>query len=216
MSRPSLVNYIPGLNKNKVPREAIGGSQIAPLRRQSWVGAVAANTTYFINAVALPAATAVWLASDAAKFNGSNTRGRGVPDYARSVRAVCSGTQTGNIIVTGLDISGRARTETIALTSATAVNGKVAFARVDSISVPAKVGSETISIGFSDVFGLDAEMSEVTVLKELENGVVPSSAGTFVVASGSANADRNGTYDPASAANGSLDFVLYYIPTNLI
>lgn len=214
-----LEKYTPGMGpKHPIPRNAIGGEAIWPFHLQYWLNVLAADDDYYINAVALPDAAGTWLATTAAKFNGANTKGAGFPDYARAVTAVCSDTQTGNIVVNGFDIAGHPVSETIALSSGTPVAGKVAFKQIVSIDMPIKVGSETIKVGFSDVLGLDSRMAMHTVFKELQGNSYPvltvSTAGTFVLASGAANADCYGTYDPNSAANGTIDFAVIYIPSD--
>lgn len=205
--------------KHPIPRNALGGEAIWPFHLQYWLNVLAADDNYYVNGVALPTGGgATWLASDATKFDGANTKGAGVPDYARNVTAVCSDVQTGDIVVTGIDVQLRPRTETITLSGATPVAGKVAFKEITSIAVPVKAGSETIKIGFGDVLGLDSRMAINTVFKELSGNSYPAvtpvaTAGTFVEASAAANSDRNGTYDPNASANGTIDFAVIYIPT---
>ena len=74
-----------------------------------------------LDGVALPAA-----AADVTAFEGQ-------PPSPRNITAVCSGTQTGNIVVTGTNLAGKVITETITLTSDTPVAGNLAFATITKI-----------------------------------------------------------------------------------
>lgn len=74
--------------------------------------------------------------------------------YSRNVTMVCSDTQTGDAVVTGTNIADQVISETFTLTSATPVVGALAFKTITSIALPAKVGSETIDIGWGDKIGL--------------------------------------------------------------
>lgn len=207
-----LDRYTPGMGADHLIPVAALAIPAYPVHRQEWINPLAADDNYFINAVAMPDAAATWLAVTAAKFNGANTKGAGYPDYARNITAVCSDTQTGDMVVTGLDARGQAVTETITLNSGTPVAGRVAFAQVISILMPIKVGVETIKVGFGDVLGLDEAMTEYALLVETMSGA-KATAGTLVLGVGTANYDRQGTYDPNSACDGTRDFALLYIPT---
>lgn len=91
--------------------------------------------------------------------------------YARNVTAVCSDTQTGDMVITGTDINDVPITETVALTSTVSVSSTKAFKTVTNINLPVKVGSETINVGWGDKIGIpwllgdakDRPMVEVTV-----------------------------------------------------
>lgn len=137
--------------------------------------AVAVDTNGLLETTALPAAAANY-----------TTFAHDMP-YARTVTAVCSGTQTGNMVITGTDIDDVAITETIALTSDTPVESLKAFKTVTIIRLPIKVASETIIVGWGDKIGIpwllgdakDRPMVEATV-----NGTIETTAPTLT-----ANAD---------------------------
>lgn len=207
-----LERFTPGMGPDHlIPVNGLANPQY-PIHRQAWAAPLAADDNYFVNAVAMPDAAETWLAVTAAKFNGVNTKGAGYPDYARNVTAVCSDAQAGNLVVHGLDARGQVISETLTLNGNTPVVGKVAFAQVISLDVPIKAGVETIKVGFADVLGLDMPMTEYALIAETMDGA-KATAGTLVLGSTAANADRAGTYDPNSACNATLSFALLYIPT---
>lgn len=168
--------------------------------RQAWVDAAALDTDGHLATQSI--ATAVTVTT----FTGALA---GVHDFARAVQVVASGAATSTVIVTGKDQHGNTRTETLTLTGATPVIGKVAFKSLTSVYFGATAGT-TVDLGSSDVFGLDYKMTEDTVFWELEDGVA-ATAGTVVAGTATANTDPLGTYDPNSAADGSADFVIYYV-----
>lgn len=131
--------------------------------------------------------------------------------YARNITAVCSDTQTGNMVVTGTNINDDAITETIALTSAVAAAGTKAFKTVTNINLPIKVGSETINVGWGDKIGVpfllgaaaDRPMVEVTL-----NGVIEATAPTLT-----ADADEleKNLIDLNSALDDTEVCIYYYL-----
>lgn len=161
--------------------------------------AVAADTNGLLETTALPAAAANY-----------TTFAHSMP-YARTVTAVCSGTQTGNMVITGTNIDGNAITETIALTSDTPVESTKAFKTVTIIRLPIKVASETIIVGWGDKIGIPFKMSDTAanrpkVLDCTLNGVIEATAATVT-----ADADEleKNNIDLHSALNGS-EVCIYY------
>lgn len=79
------------------------------------------------------------------------------PDFPRNVtiKGNAAGI-TGDVVITGTNVSGETITETIALNAASEVLGTTAFASVTNIHLPAEThaGTDTVSIGRGKVFGL--------------------------------------------------------------
>lgn len=107
--------------------------------------------------------------------------------YARNVTAVCTDTQTGNMVITGTDIDDVAITETVALASAVSVSSTKAFKTVTNINLPIKVGSETINVGWGDKIGIPwllGDAADRPIVEATVNGVIEGTAPTLT-----ANAD---------------------------
>lgn len=162
--------------------------------------AVALDTNGILETTALPAA-----AADYATF------AHPMP-YARTVTAVCSGTQTGNMVITGTNIDDVVITETIALTSDTPVESTKAFKTVTNIRLPNKVASETIIVGWGDKIGIpfmlataakDRPMVEATL-----DGVIETTAPTLT-----ADADEleKNLIDLNSNLNGKEVCIYYWL-----
>jgi hypothetical protein len=92
--------------------------------------------------------------------------------YARNITAVCSDTQTGDLVVNGTNIDDEVISETIALDSATPVAGAVAFKTATSIVTPAKAGSETIDVGWGELIGLPVKLSAKPLVFALDDGAI--------------------------------------------
>lgn len=134
-------------------------------------------------------------------------------DVARGLQVVSAGAgdTTQTLTITGTNILGAAQVERIALNGTTPVFGKKAFKTVTQIAASA-VTAGNISVGNSDVIGLPVPLATLgMIIKELQDGVL-ATAGVSVVADAAKptaiTGDTLGTYDPNSAANGSLGFVL--------
>lgn len=132
------------------------------------------------------------------------TAGVATFDVPRNVVAAWTGTAV--LTVTGTDQYGDVVVESSA--SGTSFAGKKAFKTITSVDVSADVTGATVGTG--DVFGLPVQLPGTGfVILELQGGNT-ASAGTIVAAdSAKATAttgDVRGTYDPASAANGSRVF----------
>ena len=148
-----------------------------------------------------------------ADFDGSTA---GVFDPPRPVSVTCSdsaATWTGSVTVTGTDINGVTRTNTIALTNNATTTGTVCFAKVTNIAVPAQNDTDGelsfgngVKIGFSKPIrsraGAFAALSEIT-----GGALLTLPTATFTGPSSNAPC---GAYEPASAPNGTRDYALYY------
>lgn len=127
--------------------------------------------------------------------------------FGRNVTVVASGAASSAVTIKGRDYLGQPMLETLTLNGTTPVVGVKAFKTIEEVSYAAT--AVTIDVGWADKLGLP--YAATSLLAELEDGAT-ASAGTFVarsVATQSAtSADPRGTYDPASACDGSTEFQL--------
>ena len=120
-------------------------------------------------------------------------------------------TATGNVVITGKDLSGAVITETIISTGAATVIGTKAFAYIDSIVFPARgAPGDTISVGQADKFGIPFKIPHNTVILLSNNGTPTT------VASGnySETVLSENHLDPTAALNGSDIDVYLLISSN--
>lgn len=140
-------------------------------------------------------------------INGALAAG-GVATFDVPRNVVAAWTTTAVMTVTGTDEYGNVMVESSA--SGATMAGKKAFKTVTAVDVSANVTAATVGTG--DVLGLPMFLADIGhVLKEMEDGAAPT-AGTLVAgvttAATATTGDVRGTYDPNSAANGSLAFAL--------
>lgn len=136
----------------------------------------------------------------------------GALDVPRALVATGSDGSNHVVTVTGTDVNGNVVVESITLSGTNAVAGKKAFKTVTGVSVAGGASGDTVDLGWTDVLGLPVFLpDDVYVLAELEDGGA-ASAGTIVAGVTSAatatTGDVRGTYDPATAADGSTAFAL--------
>lgn len=129
-------------------------------------------------------------------------------DVPRNIVAAWTGTAV--MTVTGTDEYGSVLVESSA--SGTSLTGKKAFKTVTKVEVSANVTAATVGTG--DVLGLPVFVPGAgNLLREVEDLAV-ASAGTLVAGlspgtkSTATTADVRGTYDPASACDGTKAFAL--------
>jgi hypothetical protein len=117
--------------------------------------------------------------------------------FAMNITMVCSATQTGKATVYGKNINGDPISEEFTLNSDTPVVGAKAFASVDSIALPIKVGSETIDVGWGTKFGLPYCLTadELVIVKLFNNA---ADSGTVTV-------DADEVEKNVFALNGTAD-----------
>jgi len=84
----------------------------------------------------------------------------------------------GNVIITGSNYNDEAITETIALNGTTVVEGNKAFKTITQIDLPIQthVGTDTVSIGFGEKFGLPYKLPYNTILSTYFNNVKEATA----------------------------------------
>lgn len=137
-------------------------------------------------------------------------------DVPRNVVAAWTGTAV--LTVTGKDEYGKAMTESSA--SGTSFTGKKAFSTITKIVVSADVTALTAGTG--NVLGISLVLPEAAlVLKELQDGAVPTAGTTVAAVTSAATAltgDVRGTYTPNATPDGSKSFQLVVLtsdPTDL-
>lgn len=199
-------------------RKPLGQRYVPQFAVQYFARPAAANTSGFVNAKALPASSEEWVPGVTSGVTAYAI------DYAQTLRFVCSGAQTGNIVVHGTDILNEEIEEQVTLNGTTAVHTKKAFKTVSKFVVPAKAGSETITIGTHATtsvgrYGLIAKLIEpMVILCETVTGVTTLPAqGYWVHADTSATptsgGDQRGLWRPSVAPDGDKSFCIVYLPT---
>ena len=173
--------------------------------------------------LAASAATAIKTAAASttavANFSGAalnGSIGAGTISPPRSILITTAGTTPADApataTITGLDINGAVISETINIAqTATTAEGAKAFAKVTSITMPAGEGTgATVAFGTGLKVGLAQKAKvrggAVHVFGEMVDGARVVT-GTFVAPTTGA---PNGTYSPATAANGTHDYVITY------
>lgn len=126
---------------------------------------------------------------------------------ALSVTAASIGSGTTALTVSGYDIYGVPMTELITATGTTTVNGKKAFKYVSNIVVTTAATSGTpasVSVGVSDVFGLNVRSDKWEYLNTFWNGNwAPTSAGwtsALATTSSATTVDVRGTVNASTLA----------------
>lgn len=114
----------------------------------------------------------------------------------------------GDVVITGTNYAGGAIAETIALNGATAVVGVKAFRTVTKIDLPVEVhvGTDTVSVGWGDIFGLPYLLPYDTTVKTLFN----KAADVMTIVPDDNEIEKN-TFDMTGTPDGLKDIDLYII-----
>lgn len=199
--------------REDIGREFVANAAIAV---EEWTNPAAADVDAIVTDI-LSVTTARTLSGS--QLNG--VVGAGVLDPPRNITVTTASSGTPADVpptttINGLDVNGNAQSEvlTISQTAAT-VAGAKAFSKVTSIVETAGQGTAgTLSYGFGAKLGLNKKLKvragALAVLAEVAGGAVlapGSTTGTFVTP---ATGAPNGTYAPAAAPNGTLDYALFY------
>lgn len=181
--------------------------EVSLLHKSTLTNPAAKSSTFYVNAAAGPNATTT-----------AGTLANTTPDFTRVAEAVvthATSVVAMTIVVTGIDMHGRAVSETLTVpatgTSQT-VTGNVAFRIVSSIALTAagNASANTVNVGTGNKFGLAFKTTVPSLVKEMSAGSVVTN-GTLVAGSSSANADYRGTYSPNTTPNGSTTYILWYL-----
>jgi len=193
-------------------------AQVA-MAQDLWTNPATADTDAYKAALLAPSANTTYSGSD---FDG--TIGQGSADYARNVTitGVCAAGKAldqKSAIITGYDIEGVLRSETLTVSTGgqvgintTTYTGAVAFKKLYSVYFPldSNAGNRgTYQIGFGSVLGLSRPLTQGGIIQEFENNVAPAFAGAWIVSGTSA---PNGTYTPVNAPNAARDYLVVYCP----
>lgn len=119
-----------------------------------------------------------------------------------------------NFLVTGFDRYKRQTTQLLAGPNNATVNTKKSFASVLSV-VPQGTSASTVSIGSSDIFGIDYVVLDAGYIVNLGwGGVLSDDAGGTLVTADTTNpatsstGDPRGTYKPSTSSNGVRRMVI--------
>ncbi len=161
-------------------------------------------------APAAKSATAVHAAITLTDAVQTITTGITDPDVPRvvTIKGNASG-NAGNVVITGTNAAGDEITDTIALNGSTEVSGVKAFATVTSIGLPIQThaGTDTVSVGRADVFGLlHIVYNALFLLVKIFDG--STDAGTLAV---DADELEKNLYTPAGTPNGTKVLDLVYL-----
>ena len=150
-------------------------------------------------------------------FDGSSTSltsTSGMIDatYGRALTATGSAGSNHVCTISGRDYLGQPMKENLTLNGTNVIAGKKAFKYVDKLEVATGAAGDTVDVGWGDVLGIPykAELS----LSCSEDGA--TSSPTFVAGidtdpQTATTGDPRGTYDPASACDGSKVTEVRYI-----
>lgn len=176
------------------------------------------QTANVVALAALTANTAMTLAAGTGVTLGTAPDGSGaaviVFDVARAVSLTSTANLSAiNVTITGYDEYGSYMTQTRTGPNNNTVNTLKAFKSVRSVT-PGTTSASTMSVGTSDVFGLQFAMTDAGYLGSVKwANALAQDAGTFVAAvatspATAATGDVRGTYTPSSASNGSRRLVI--------
>lgn len=137
--------------------------------------------------------------------------------WGRGLSIVASAASTRVVTISGYDYLGQRLVENITANGTTPVNGLKAFQWVDTVVAGASADTVSISVGYTNVFGLPFTFQ--ALVTEMKNYAVAANAGTFVagLAEGTAqtatNGDTRGTYLPVTVIpDGTNIFEVAYWP----
>lgn len=171
------------------------------------VALLSAVLARYVVAPALGAVAAVHAAITLGE-GGETTEGITNPDVPRCLTVKGSAAScTGNVVIAGTNIAGKAITETFALSGTSTVTGSKAFRTVTSITYPPDSGAtgESIQIGTSDKLGMPDILRSVDVYHKLFDG--STDAGTLTV---DADEIEKNVYAPAGTLDGTKEVEIAY------
>ena len=156
---------------------------------------------------------------------GGSLASGGVATFATPRNVVITVTHGSAVVamsgtITGTDEFGDGLTEAWSVTAGTTsktFTGKKAFKTITSITetVAADASANTIIAGSGDVLGLTTICLVASAVKELSGGSVVTN-GTVTAGGTGSTVDPRGTYAPNTVPDGSVDYEVYYIASDLI
>lgn len=220
--------YKPGSSIDTAGQTRDGkGIQLRPMIKFDLGDPIAADADALIDAATgaeVPNASTVTYTFDGTTTTGGSSpqdgaNQSGVLDIARNVTCTISATGAAwSAAITGTDINGDTLAKTVSV-AANETSGatSAAFKTVTQVALTStgNLTSNTVDVGFGDVFGLPVVLENKSDLITFFNGAVDASATivTGVTTTGTASSgDTRGTVDPNSAANGS-ELAVWLLPT---
>jgi hypothetical protein len=150
-------------------------------------------------------------------FDGSSTSltstaGKIDAPYGRTLS--CTGSAGADHVcsITGRDYLGQVMVESFTLSGTSVIPGVKAFKYVDSIAIASGAASDTVDVGWADKLGLP--YAGTSLLSDTEDGVVAAGVLTAAITTDPQTAttgDPRGTFDAASASNGSIVSEIRYL-----
>jgi hypothetical protein len=150
-------------------------------------------------------------------FDGSSTSvttTSGMIDSPYGRTLSCTGSSGSDHVctITGRDYLGQAMVESITLSGTGVIAGVKAFKYVDSIAIASGAASDTVDVGWADKLGIP--YAGTSLLSDTEDGVVAAGVLTAAITTDPQTAttgDPRGTFDAASASNGSIVSEIRYL-----
>jgi hypothetical protein len=150
-------------------------------------------------------------------FDGSSTSlttTAGMIDapYGRTLSATGNASTDQVCTITGRDYLGQIMVENFTLSGTGVIAGKKAFKYVDSMSVTIGTGGTTVDVGWADKLGIP--YAGTSLLSDTEDGVIAAGALTAAITTDPQTAttgDPRGTFDAASASDGSIVSEIRYL-----
>jgi hypothetical protein len=150
-------------------------------------------------------------------FDGSatsltTTAGKIDATYGRTLSCTGSAGSDHVCTITGRDYLGQAMVENITLSGTGVIAGLKAFKYVDSMAIATGAASDTVDVGWAELLGIP--YAGTSLLSDTEDGVVAAGALTAAITTDPQTAttgDPRGTFDAASASNGSIVSEIRYL-----
>ena len=163
------------------------------------------------------AATSYTSADYKTTFDGSSTSlttTSGMIDATYGRTLSCTGSTGSDHVCTisGRDYLGQPMKENITLSGTGVIAGVKAFKYVDRMDIAVGAASDTVDVGWADKLGIP--YAGTSLLSDTEDGVVAAGALTAAITTDPQTAttgDPRGTFDAASASDGSIVSEIRYL-----
>tara|TARA_R110000744_G_scaffold133361_2_gene241715 strand:- start:2376 stop:3071 length:696 start_codon:yes stop_codon:yes gene_type:complete len=150
-------------------------------------------------------------------FDGSSTSltsTSGMIDATFGRTLSCTGSAGSDHVlsITGRDYLGQIMSESFTLSGTGVIAGKKAFKYVDSMAIATGAASDTVDVGWADKLGIP--YAGTSLLSDTEDGVVAAGVLTAAITTDPQTAttgDPRGTFDAASASDGSIVSEIRYL-----
>lgn len=199
------------------------GMSLAVLTRLELIDPIAGDVDGFITAAGTGAAGAV---GDIALDGALVTDGVGLNEHARNVELVSTNAGDGSqvLTITGRDAVGNLLVEALTLNGTTPVPSASAFSAITSVNLDVVLAGNltfgtSVTLGNIE-FGLEGQLVNAYDVLHAFDGAGAAEGGTFTVADQTdpptaVTGDTRGTYNPGNAPDGSADYILLYVASDL-